>query len=350
MASLDIQLAQAVEVIMMLSTSMAAMQNQIGILTQSIAQQQQAMLQPIAPIPRSLSPLSIPLPPSPPSPPRRPSPPVQGQYMFPPLIRTKELKIAAPLHFTGKHDETESFINSCTLYMNGRKSEFPDKEVKIYWILSYMTLGMAKTCRDHVVSLMYQRQHNLSTSDELSDKRTTQSLKLRTMQQGDKPADKHVQDFEKAVLEAGYDGYPLVVEFKRFLNQGLRRRLTELRPGLVTIEQWYDEAIRTDCQWRIAKAEEAFYGKVNQSALRNPPAQTQRQSSSSSALLRQTFRNLLQPYWWQQQQQNQQASSSRDPNVMDVDRNQAQCPPIKCYNCNKEGHMAHDCKSQRSIR
>ena len=46
------------------------------------------------------------------------------------------------------------------------------------------------------------------------DKRTTQSLKIHTMQQGDKPMDKHVQDFEKAALEAGYDGYPLVVEFK----------------------------------------------------------------------------------------------------------------------------------------
>ena len=35
---------------------------------------------------------------------------------------------------------------------------------------------------------------------------------------------------------------------------------------------------------------------------------------------------------------------------MDVDRNWAQHPPIKCYNCNKEGHMAHDCKAQRSVR
>ena len=36
--------------------------------------------------------------------------------------------------------------------------------------------------------------------------------------------------------------------------------------------------------------------------------------------------------------------------MMDIDRSQAQHPPIKCYNCNKEGHMARDCKSQRSIR
>ena len=80
------------------------------------------------------------------------------------------------------------------------------------------------------------------------DKRTTQSLKIRTIQQGDRSADKHVQEFEKAALEAGYEGYPLVVEFKCSLNSGLRRRLMELWPMPVTIQQWYDEAIMMDCQ------------------------------------------------------------------------------------------------------
>jgi len=48
------------------------------------------------------------------------------------------------------------------------------------------------------------------------------------IQQGDKSVDEHVQEFEKAALEAGYEGYPLVVEFKRSLNAGLWKRLTEL--------------------------------------------------------------------------------------------------------------------------
>ena len=90
-----------------------------------------------------------------------------------------------------------------------------------------------------------------------------------------------------------------------------------------------------------------LYGKVNQSAPRKPSAQ--QSLSSSLALPRQTFRNSLQPYW-QQQQQQQQASLSQDPNMMDIDRSQVQRPPIKCYNCNKKGHMAWDGKSQRSIR
>ena len=100
--------------------------------------------------------------------------------------------------------------------MNSWKSEFPDEEAKIYWILSYMTLRAAKTWRDYIVSLMYRQQHNFSFSDELlqeidwkfrdMDKRTTQLLKIHTMQQGDKPTDEHVQDFEKAVLKAGHGG------------------------------------------------------------------------------------------------------------------------------------------------
>jgi len=142
--------------------------------------------------------------------------------------------------------------------MNGQKSEFPNEDAKIYWILSYMQTGSAKTWRDYVVALMYKGQQSFSTSDELlkeidrkfgdTDKRTMQSLKIRTIQQGDRSVDEHVQEFEKAALEAGYEGYLLVVEFKRSLNAGLWRRLMELWPMPLTIEQWYNEAIMMNCQ------------------------------------------------------------------------------------------------------
>jgi len=64
---------------------------------------------------------------------------------------------------------------------------------------------------------------NLSSMDAAytMDKRTTQSLKIRTIQQGDRSADKHIQEFEKAALETGYKGYLLVVEFKYSLNSVL---------------------------------------------------------------------------------------------------------------------------------
>jgi len=170
----------------------------------------------------------------------------------------REPKIATPLPFSEKRDNTKSFINGCCLYMNDQKSEFPDEDAKIYWILSYMQTGSAKTWCDYIITLMYKGQQSFSTSDKLlkeinqkfrdMDKRTTSSLKIRTIQQGNRSADKHVQEFEKAALEAGYEGYSLVVEFKRSLNSGLRRRLTELRPMPVKIQQWYDKAITMDHQ------------------------------------------------------------------------------------------------------
>jgi len=248
--------------------------------------------------------------------------------------------------------------------MNGRKSEFPDEDAKIYWILSYMQTGSAKTWHDYVVALMYKGQQSFSTSDELlkeidrkfgdTDKRTTQLLKIRTIQQGDRSADKHVQEFEKAALEAGYEEYPLVVEFKYLLNAGLQRRLMELRPMPMTIEQWYDEAITMDCQWKVAKTEEAFYGKVN-GTVRKPPqydqqghGQEQGQTSSSSqGNQRQFFRNQVPPQHGQHQNTGQLQC---DPNAMDVDRNQARRPPLKCFKCNGLGHMARDCQRQLDVR
>jgi len=119
-----------------------------------------------------------------------------------------------------------------------------------------------------------------------------QSLKIRTLQQqGDKSVDKHVQDFEKAALEAGYEGYPLVVEFKCSLNAGLWRRLMELWPMPVTIEQWYDKTIMMNHQWKVAKTEEAFYSKVNRT-VRKPPQygqQGQGHRQEQASLLQQDY-------------------------------------------------------------
>ena len=101
------------------------------------------------------------------------------------------------------------------------------------------------------------------------------SLKTQTMMQGNRMAEEHVQDFEKAALEAGYEGFPLIMEFKQSIHPALQKRLSEIRPQPVTIQEWYNEAITIDRQWRITKAEEAFYSKANQSRSVRKPLQNQ---------------------------------------------------------------------------
>lgn len=133
MVSLDEQVAQALNTITMLSNNMTSMQWDISILMQQVVMNQQPVTSQPIQLPSSIN---IPLPQSPPQ-----QPP--SLYFFPPAMftspptHTKEPKIMALIPFTGKHEDTKLFINSCTLYMNGQKSEFADEDANIYWILSY---------------------------------------------------------------------------------------------------------------------------------------------------------------------------------------------------------------------
>ena len=217
------------------------------------------------PTPPHFSPSQIPL---------HQSPPAQSSF--------KDPKITSPLPLSGKQEDTETFIHSCILYINEHPSEFSTEQNKVTWILSHMQTSSAQAWQEYVMAQIFKKTPWYNTADELlqkiqhqfsdMDKRATMSLKIHTMMQGDKMADEHVKDFEKAALEAGYDGFPLIVEFKWSLHPALRKRLLEIRPQPVTIQEWYNEAITIDRQWHISKAEETFYGKTNQgSAARKPP-------------------------------------------------------------------------------
>ena len=75
------------------------------------------------------------------------SPPTNNSSLLPvhtpplstgrPEIKYREPKIAAPLPFDGKRENTESFLNACQLYISARPSEFQTEDQKMHWVMSY---------------------------------------------------------------------------------------------------------------------------------------------------------------------------------------------------------------------
>ena len=79
---------------------------------------------------------------------------------------------------------------------------------------------------------------------------------LRKMEQGGKTMEEFIQEFKRAARESGYEGRPLVEEFKRGMNGGIRRKLMEAENLLTSIEQWYRRAMALDRNWRESRREE----------------------------------------------------------------------------------------------
>ena len=72
-------------------------------------------------------------------------------------------KMAKSDAFSGKMDETESFINACTMYILGQVNDFPNKTTVIMWVLSYMKEGSAQEWHDEYLETVKKGkpQHNM---------------------------------------------------------------------------------------------------------------------------------------------------------------------------------------------
>ena len=82
------------------------------------------------------------------------------------------------------------------------------------------------------------------------------AVELRKLEQGGKSMEEFVQEFKRAARGSGYEGRPLMEEFKRGINGGIRRKLMEAENPLSSIEQWYRRATALYRIWRESRREE----------------------------------------------------------------------------------------------
>ena len=70
-----------------------------------------------------------------------------------------------------------------------------------------------------------------------------------------------MQKFKKVARGSGYEGRPLIEEFKRGLNGGIRRKLAEAEELPTTIGEWQERAVRLDRNQRQSRMEERILGR-----------------------------------------------------------------------------------------
>ena len=87
-------------------------------------------------------------------------------------------------------------------------------------------------------------------------KESVRVAKLRKLEQGGKTMEEFVQEFKRAARGSGYEGRPLVEEFKRRMNGTLRRKLMKAENQPSSIKQWYRRVMALDRNWRESRQEE----------------------------------------------------------------------------------------------
>ena len=88
------------------------------------------------------------------------------------------------------------------------------------------------------------------------EEESVKAAELRKLEQEGKTIEEFVQEFKRAARRSGYEGRLLVEEFKRGMNDGIRRKLMEAENPPASIKQWYRRATALDRNWRESRREE----------------------------------------------------------------------------------------------
>jgi len=195
------------------------------------------------------------------------------------------IEVAKLAIFNREAGKVGGFIITCRLYLRMKMKEATVEE-QVQWVLSYVQGELADVWKENVMEELETGKIEYETVEEFlislkkefggGEEESTKVAELRKLEQGGKTMEEFVQEFKRAARGSGYEGRPLVEEFKRGINGGIRRKLMEAENLPAFIEQWYKRAMALDRNWRESKREkERLRGKKE--TMEGAPKQKQRQ-------------------------------------------------------------------------
>jgi len=133
------------------------------------------------------------------------------------------MEVAKPAIFNGEAGKVGGFIITCRLYLRIKMRENMVEE-QIQWVLLYIQEGSADVWKENMMEEIEAGEVEYESVEEFltslkkefrgGEEKSMKAAELRKLEQGGRTMEEFVQEFKWAARGSGYEGRPLVEEFK----------------------------------------------------------------------------------------------------------------------------------------